>query len=150
MYVIATLEPTHPTVMRAIEMILDGASPLPASSGRCEMWWPGGKSHVLDDSADTMSVLVLVGSADQNAISEQADWQAYRAALARAVELQGYEQVHAVACPIHGSQTIRFAEGVFTADLLRLREDAHVWLYAVPGAASHQAAGWNQAVPPPF
>jgi|GEM_PF-3951796 len=150
MYVIATLEPTHPTVLRAIEMVLDGASPLPASSGRCEMWWPGGKTHVLDDSAETMSALVLVGSADQNALSECADWQAYRSALAREVELDRYQQVHAIACPIHGRQTIRFAEGAFAADLLRRREDARVWLYAVPGAASHQAAGWNQAVPPPF
>lgn len=149
MYAIATLEPQHPTVMRAIELILEGASPLPQSSGRCEMWWPG-KTHVLDDAPAEMSVLVLVGSGDEDALSGQLDWDGYRAALGHEAELEGFDEVHAVACPIHGRQTIRFAQGAFATDLQRRRADAQVWLYAVPGAASHQAAGWNQAVPPPF
>ncbi|QWP75722.1 hypothetical protein J5226_19240 [Lysobacter sp. K5869] len=150
MYLIVTLEPVHPTVMRAIQMILEGASPLPMSNGRCELWWPEHKTHVLDDAAEAMSVLVLVGCADARELSGHADWRSYRAALGRELELEGFDQVHAVACPIHGSQTIRFAEGAFAADVLRLREDARIWLYAVPGAASHQRAGWNQAAPPPY
>lgn len=149
MYAIATLEPQHPTVMRAIEMILEGLSPLPMPSGRCEMWWPG-KTHLLDDSAEAASVLVLVGTADEDELSGHAGWDAYSAALGRAPSLGDYAQVCAVACPVHGRQTIRFGEGAFCADLQRRREDAQVWLYAVPGAASHQALGWNQAAPPPF
>lgn len=149
MYAIATLEPEHPTVMHAIEMILEGLSPLPKPDGRCEMWWPG-KTHLLDDSAESASLLVLVGTADHNRLSGHADWDAYRAALGHAAAFEDYAQVCAVACPIHGSQTIRFGQGAFATDLLQRREDAQVWLYAVPGAASHQALGWNQAAPPPF
>lgn len=149
MYVIATLEPTHPTATRAIQLILEGASPVPAARGRCELWWPG-QTHVLDEAADTLSMLVLVGSADRNELSGHRDWNGYRAALAHPVDLAQYEQVHVAVCPIHGSQTIRFFEGAFAADLQRLRKDAQIWLYAVPGAASHQHAGWNPASPPPF
>ncbi|MBN7136175.1 hypothetical protein A7A76_15650 [Lysobacter enzymogenes] len=152
MYVIATLEPAHPTATRAIQLILEGASPMPAASGRSELWWPG-QTHVLDEAADTMSVLVLVGSADQNELSGHRDWNGYRAALAHEVDLAQYEEVHVAVCPIHGSQTIRFFEGAFAADLQRLRKDAQIWLYAVPGTAAQDKAGkagWNQAWPLPF
>jgi len=153
MYVIATLETAHATVTHAIQMILEDASPLPAPSGRCELWWPAGETHVLDETAATSSVLVLVGSADESELSGHADWNGYRAALAREIDLARFEQVHAVACPIHGRQTIRFFEGAFARDLRRLRKDAQIWLYAVPGTAAQDKAGkagWNQAWPLPF
>ncbi|SDY90649.1 hypothetical protein SAMN04487939_10893 [Lysobacter sp. yr284] len=154
MYAVLTLEPHHPTVLRAIEMILAGASLLPAPSEHCGPIQPS-QLALLDESPAAGSVLVLVGLADDNTLSGHADWDSYRAALARtvalrAVDLAGFAQVHAVACPIHGTQTIRFALGAFATDLQRQRSDAQGWLFAVPGAASYQAQGWAPASPPPY
>lgn len=153
MYAVLTLEPHHPTVLRAIEMILSGTSPLPPPGPDCGPIRPGPLA-LLDDAPTAKSVLVLVGCADDHALSGHAGWDSYLAALARAadlaVDLAGFEQVHAVACPIHGTQTIRFALGAFAADLQRRRGDAQGWLFAVPGTASRQAIGWTPASPPPY
>lgn len=149
MYAVLTLEPHHPTVLRAIEMILAGASLLPAPSEHCGPIQPG-QLALLDLSPAARSVLVLVGSADDDRLSGHADWDSYRAALEQRIDLADFDQVHAVACPIHGTQTIRFALGAFAADLQRQRSDAQGWLFAVPGAASFQAQGWAPAAPPPY